>query len=190
MTRVSIKDLAGGIDVLAGTINGTKVLAKLLEQTGRDPIKPELVFLDFEGVDVATASFLREAVLSFRDKIRRGRSNFYPVVANANEVVQEELRVLLRSDGDVLMLCSLGKSNRPTKPQLAGELDPKQRLTFDLVRHCRETDAAELMREHGKTEKVKQTAWNNRLAALANLGLIFELNQGRTKRYRTLFAES
>ena len=46
------------------------------------------------------------------------------------------------------------------------------------------------MHEHGQGEKVKQTAWNNRLAALANLGLILELNQGRAKRYRTLFAES
>jgi hypothetical protein len=189
MIRISIKDLTGR-QVLAGTLNGRKVFAKLLDQIGGDTTEPELVFLDFDGVQVATASFLRETVFSFRDNVRRSRSNFYPVVANANEAVKEELNILAKSDSDVLMLCSLDNSNRPRNPHLAGELDPKQRLTFNLVCSCRETDAAQLMREHGKEEKVKQTAWNNRLAALANLGLICELNQGRTKRYRTLFAES
>jgi len=46
------------------------------------------------------------------------------------------------------------------------------------------------MREHGESEGVKQTAWNNRLAALAGLGLVVELSQGRAKRYRPLFMES
>ena len=132
MVRLLIAELAGGTDVLAGAIRGTRVLAKLLAQIDRDAREPELVFLDFEGVSVATASFLRESVLSFRDKVRRDHPNFYPVVANANDAIQEELRILLRSNGDALMLCALNKSNRPSKPQLAGELDPKQRLTLTL----------------------------------------------------------
>jgi hypothetical protein len=51
-----------------------------------------------------------------------------------------------------------------------------------------ETDAAELMREHRETKAVKQTAWNNRLSALANMGLVVELSEGRAKRYRSLLA--
>ncbi len=69
-----------------------------------------------------------------------------------------------------------------------GELDPKQRLTFDLVHERGETDAGALMRDFGESEGVKHTtAWNNRLASLAALGLIIEQSQGRSKRYRPLF---
>lgn len=50
-----------------------------------------------------------------------------------------------------------------------------------------ETDAGELMRAYGKREKVRHaTAWNNRLSALASLGLVVEMRSGRLKRYRPL----
>jgi hypothetical protein len=77
------------------------------------------------------------------------------------------------------MLCSLDKNGRPHDQHLLDELDPKQRITFDLVRERGATDAAELMRDYGESEKTKvQTAWNNRLASLAGLGLVVELSQG------------
>jgi len=185
--RIRMSEL-GNADVLAGAINGRKVLAKLLERTDKEPTVPEPVFLDFAGVNVATASFLRETILAYRDTVRRRRSNFYPVVANANQVVEDELKVLVSSDADVLMLCLLDENDQPHQPRLLGRLDPKQRLTFDLVQRRQETDAAELMREHRETEGVKQTAWNNRLSALANMGLVVELSEGRAKRYRPLLA--
>jgi hypothetical protein len=184
--RISFKDLAG-LDVLAGAENGRKILAKLVEQTGRDPQNPETLFLDFEGIEVATASFLRESVLLFRDAVRNRRSNFYPVIANANDLIAEELRLLCNSKGEVIMLCNLSSDGNVSDPRLAGELDPKQRITFNLVQERGETDAAELMREHGEGEGVQQTAWNNRLATLASLGLVVEVSHGRAKHYRPLF---
>ncbi len=70
-----------------------------------------------------------------------------------------------------------------------GELDPKQRLTFDLVCEHGETDAGALMRSYGESEGLKHaTAWNNRLASLASRGLVIEQSYGRAKRYRPLFA--
>ena len=83
----------------------------------------------------------------------------------------------LREDGTIL------------EPKLIGDLDPKQQLTFDLVRERGETDAVELMREHGAKEQepVGSTAWNNRLSSLVALGLVIEeISSGRTKRYRPL----
>jgi hypothetical protein len=183
--RIDMRDL-GNAEVLAGAINGRKVLSKLLEQTDKERVAPEAVFLDFRHINVATASFLRETVLAYRDSIRGRRSNFYPVVANPNQVVEEELKILVSSNADTLMLCTLDENDRPHQPRLLGRLDPKQRLTFDFVQQCQETDAAELKRAHAKSEKVKQNAWNNRLSALANLGLIVELSEGRAKRYRPL----
>jgi len=185
--RVPMKDLAG-TTVLAGALNGRKALADLLHQAQTEPRHPEPLFLDFQGVEVATASFLREAVLGFRDAVRRARSKFYSVVANANPLVTEELQALVAARGDVLLLCTL-KDDVPSRPRLVGDLDPKQKFTFDLVRKRGETDAAELMRQYGESEGVKQTAWNNRLSALASLGLVVETSQGRAKRYRPLFVE-
>jgi hypothetical protein len=173
--------------VLAGAPNGRAAFAKLLSEAVQEPLVPEPLYLDFVEIDIATASYLRESVLQFRDMVRRQRSNFYPVVANANAQVIEELTLLIQASNDILMTCALDEQGIPSQATLIGNLDPKQKLTFDLVNQKGETDASELMREHGADETVKQTAWNNRLAALAGLGLIYELSQGRTKRYKPLF---
>jgi hypothetical protein len=85
------------------------------------------------------------------------------------------------------MACTV-ESGQVTESCLIGHLDPKQQLTFDLVQRHRETDAGELMREYAGSERVKSpTAWNNRLASLAALGLVVEVSQGRSKRYKPIF---
>jgi len=181
--------LSGDGEILAGAVNGRKALAKMTGQISEEPSGPQELFLDFRDVRVATASFLRESVFAFRDLVRHRRSNFYPVIANAAQSVEEELKILLENDNSVLMLCSLDRQAKPQNPRLLGRLDPKQRLTFDLVQRGI-TDAGQLMRENGKSENVKQTAWNNRLAALSTLGLVIEINEGRAKKYRPLFEEA
>ncbi len=180
-----------GTPFLAGALNGRAALNQLLTATANEPDGPALVFLDFDGVEIATASFLRESVLAFRDIIRGRRSQYYPVIANANVYVRDELVELLGTRGDVLMTCGLEEGGFVTNVAPIGELDPKQRLTFDLVHEHGETDAGALMRNYGQSEGLKHTtAWNNRLASLAALGLIVEESQGRTKRYRPLFEGS
>lgn len=177
-----------GSPVLAGALNGRTALGRLLEATATEAGAPEPVFLDFSGIEVATASFLRESVLTFRDIVRGRHSHYYPIVANPDELVQDELIELLKPRGGVLMTCILADDGTVTNPVPLGELDPKQRMTFDLVLQRGETDAGALMREFGESERVKHTtAWNNRLASLAALGLVIEQSQGRAKRYRPLF---
>jgi hypothetical protein len=173
--------------VLSGATTGRAVLADLLKASVKEPSVVTPILLNFESVDVATSSFLRESVLAFRDAIRSRRSNYYPVIANINADVREELEDLLSRRSGVLMSCVL-KDGEVTVTSLIGELDPKQRLTFDLVQERRETDAGELMRDFAATDRVKSpTAWNNRLASLALLGLVAEISQGRSKRYRPIF---
>lgn len=185
--KISLNEI-GGSEILAGALNGKTALSRLMAETVTEPDAPEPVFLDFSGVEIATASFLRESVLAFRDIVRGRRSGFYPVIANANETVRDELMELLRPRGDVLMACTLGKGESVVQAAPLGELDPKQRVTFELLRKHGETDAGELMRSYGESEGLKHaTAWNNRLVSLASLGLVVELSQGRAKRYRPLF---
>lgn len=181
--------LIGGSSVLAGGINGQVAFGRLLEAVPT-PSAPTTVFLDFREIEVATASYLRESVLTFRELVRGRRSYIYPVVANANDTVTDELDELMRSRGDVLLACDLDANDRVHDPRMIGELDPKQKLTFDLVRRHGETDAGELMRTYGEAEGTRHTtAWNNRLAALTARGLLVEISQGRAKRYRPLFGE-
>lgn len=183
--HIRMRDLVDS-DVLAGALKGRKVLGLLLERIDREPEEPKPMYLDFAGVEVATASFLRECVLEFRGIVRRRWTNCYPVVANANDTIAEELSVLLEPQRDLLMLCTLNEDGAPCASRLLGELEPKQRITFELVRKLGEADAGELLRTANGSEEVGQTAWNNRLASLSRLGLLMETSHGRAKRYRPL----
>jgi hypothetical protein len=186
--RINLAEV-GGSNVLAQAISGRSVLRKLLVATDIEPDRPEPVFLDFEGVDVATSSFLRESVLSFRDTTRTRRSNLYPLVSNANATVKEELIDMLRLRGEAMLGCNLSDAGVVSDVELLGALDPKHRQTFDLVVQLGETDAGTLKRDYGEDEAVSRTAWNNRLATLAGLGLVIEVSQGRAKRYKPLLDE-
>jgi hypothetical protein len=164
------------------------MFSRLIKESLAEPASPEPIFLDFSDVEVATASYLRESVLAFRDFVRGRRSMLYPVVANANAAVRDELMELLRSRGDAIMACMLTADGEVTEFGLIGNLEPKQQLTYDLVNQRGETDAGELMRELGQSEGMQYTtAWNNRLASLAAIGVVMEMTQGRAKRYRPLF---
>ena len=95
MLNLSLREM-GGSSVLAQAIRGRDVLRKLLRATEVEPPKPKQVFLSFHSVDVATSSFLRESVIAYRSAIRARHSNFYPIVCDANEAVEEELDDTLR----------------------------------------------------------------------------------------------
>ena len=183
---------AGGSAILAGATNGKRVLAKLVASTVQEPFEPEPFFLDFLRIEVATASFLRESVLSLRNIVRGQRSNFYPVIANANADTRDELHELVSGQrSDVLIACTLSELSTVSNVGLIGELEPVQQKTFDLVRTLGETDAGELMRAHGANDRAtRTTAWNNRLTSLTFLGLLVEVSQGRAKRYKSLFGDA
>ncbi|SDF23859.1 hypothetical protein SAMN05444167_1809 [Terriglobus roseus] len=186
--HLRISDLSPGT-VLSGALRGQELLAKLLPEAAAEPSSPQPLYLDFFGIEAATASFLRESVLAFRDIVRSRRSTVYPVVANANELVQEDLREVIRSRGGVLLTCSLSMDGTVSAAGMIGELDPKQQLTFNLVCKRGQADAQELMREYGANEPIGVTAWNNRLSSLVALGVLIEdISTGRTKRYRPLLA--
>jgi hypothetical protein len=181
---VDLQQLSGG-EILAGAPAGKAILRHLLEITSVEPREPTTLFLDFRSVKVATASFLRESALEFRNIVRARRSTYYPVVANPNEDVLDELREMLIPRREVMLVCFVKENEAVTRSMIVGELDPKQQLAFDLVRESRETDAGELMRKHGGVTRT--TAWNNRLSSLSGLGLVFEVPVGRAKRYRAIF---
>jgi len=142
-------------------------------------------FLDFDRVEVATASFLRETVIGFRDYVRQSLPNIYPVVANLLPVVAEELEFFVRARGDALWTCDLDAHDRVLGARLIGDLDPAQRSTFDAVIEFGAITAPELAARF-VSQGIGPTAWNNRLSALATKGLLVERKQGKSKSFSPL----
>ncbi|MEV4933024.1 hypothetical protein [Sphingobium sp. LSP13-1-1.1] len=182
---LDVAKLAGS-EILSGAPSGRQLYAKLVETLPEEPAQPEPLFLDFRGVQIATASFLRESVIAFRTFVRSRKSNYYPAIANAVTDIIDDLVEVVQPRGDVLMLCVLDVDGELIRCRRIGTLDPMQQLTFDLVSRHGETTATRLMEiEKGD---VKVTAWNNRLSSLSSLGLISEQSRGRTKTYKPIFA--
>jgi hypothetical protein len=169
--------------VLAGALEGQKAFLDLVRKTSA-PTKPEICFLDFTGVKVATTSFLRESVVAYRNHARSHWGYCYPVAANLLPPVREEFEDFMRTRGDVFVICDLDRGGRATRVRLIGQLDGKQLVALRAVVQRGEADAPTLAAEVKEQEQVATTAWNNRLAALASKGLLIEISSGRGKRYR------
>lgn len=182
--RHRLINLTGGQTVLSGAISGRALLSALIAATP-SVAAPTPAFLDFTDIQVATASFLREAVIGFRDYARLSLSNVYPAVANLLPAVAEELEFFIRARGDVLWNCELGSGDAVASARLIGDLDPAQRATFDTVRDLGAVTAPELAARFAD-QQIGATAWNNRLSALATKGLLVERKQGKTKSFSPL----
>lgn len=182
--RVQILSLTENLTILSGAQSGRNVFAKLIAVAAASQSSdPEPVFLDFEGVTVATASFLRESVLAFRDYARSTIPTLYPVVANASASVLEELEFFLRHRKDAVWVCRLDTHEVISEPRLLGELDEAHRATFDMVVKLGMGSAPVLAAQSGSSAPVSPTAWNNRLALLAARGLLIEQRSGKTKNF-------
>jgi anti-anti-sigma regulatory factor len=182
MNKVMISMLQAGEEpVLAGRLAGKRAFLRILEQLASASM-PALVVLDFRLVDIATSSFISEAIFPLRDHLNR--LSGYIVLANLSDHVREELEELLRRSSDALIACSMGRDRRISNVELVGRLDQKLQETFDLVIQKGETSAVELHTESRRSEKIGATAWNNRLATLAAKSLLVEIPHGRAKRYR------
>lgn len=182
--RHSLIKLTGGQTVLSGAISGRTLLSALIAATPSLAV-PTPAFLDFTDIQVATASFLREAVIGFRDFARQSLGNIYPVVANLAPSIAEELEFFVRSRGDVLWNCELGTGENVINARLIGELDPAQRSTFEAAIELGAITAPELAARFAD-QQIGPTAWNNRLSALATKGLLVERKQGKTKSFSPL----
>lgn len=188
--KIDMKALANDT-VLAGAVTGKTVFVKLIEATAHEPDEPTALIMDFGGVEVATASFLRETVFASKTYMRARQSSFYPVLANLNDEICDELAVLTEALSDAIIACEISTVGILSNVQLIGKLDPKQQLTFDYIIENRVADANTLKEQLGDTEKAKSTnAWNNRLAGLVARGVIKEFSRGRTKFYKPILDEA
>lgn len=181
MIRFSIFDIAASRVTLAGSAMGRQMLASLIGET--EPVaEPTVAYLDFAGIDIATGSFLREAVLGFRDFGRNAIGMLYPVVANANAAIEEELSVYLKDRNDAVWACELSEAGKASQPHILGELDAAQLSTMKLIAEHHRVSAPELAKLR-PDEGIGATAWNNRLATLSAKGILMEFKNGKAKMF-------
>jgi hypothetical protein len=177
-----------GNTVLSGSLSGKSFFMTIMMKISTEPEFPSPLILDFREVSVATASFLRESVFVLKSHLRANRSNYYPVLANLNNAVIDEIAVLTEARDDAIISCRIDDAGLVTSVQIIGQLEPKQAMTFNLVQQRGQVDAIGLMREFGETERTTSpTAWNNRLSSLVSRGLVREYSSGRAKSYRPIF---
>lgn len=173
-----MSQFCNGLPVLAGSIRGKQVFGALAVETV-PPVVPTICTLDFAGIDIATGSFLRESVYAYRTHARSQWPFLYPIIANANESVLEELALCLATKADAMIAVNMTETGDITNPVLVGQIEGKQREALRLVVDRRSVEAPLLAKELGELP----TTWNNRLAALAAKGLVLEDSFGRGKRY-------
>lgn len=178
--RIFLYSLMGDQENLAGASLGQECFGRL-HAAIRETSAPTTLFLDFEGISIATGSFLREGPLNYHRYARREIPNVYPVIANASSVVCDDLRLMLEARNDAMITCELTADGTVSNIQLIGHLDEKQRHTYELVRDYGQVTVAELVKRANVIDRVVPTAWNNRLAALVTRGVIMESHQGRGK---------
>jgi hypothetical protein len=171
--------------ILAGRLTGKAVFLRVLEEIPSFGA-PTLLILDFRGVDLATSSFLSEAVLPLRDHLRFRRPPAYVIVANLNDKVAEEFDELLIRSGDAMLACGISPNGDISNVRLIGKLEEKLLDTFNLVREKGSATAVELYAHSRESDAIGPTAWNNRLSTLTSKSLVIEIAQGRTKKYQTV----
>lgn len=183
--RIPIFELAGKRKVLAGSIQGKDFFAVLIKQVPESH-EPEILFLDFTSVEVATASFLREAIIAFRDYCRSHYENIYPVIANAPREILDEIMELAHHKNDAFIVCRISDRERVTFAKILGKLDEKQRLALRLLIRIGSADAGTMAKKSKESEDISVTAWNNRLSTLNSKGIATVVKRGRAKVYRPI----
>jgi hypothetical protein len=182
--RHFIQDIVQGA-IASGAQQGRLVLSRLIAQTEPRGV-PTVAYLDFDGIEVATSSFLRESVVGFKEYCRKQQPSIYPVVANAGDAVREELQFFLKSQGDAMWACALTSDGAWSQAGVLGRasLDPGQLEAFDAVCARKGKTATELKNQaDGPDSNIGVTGWNNRLAALSMRGLVIEHKVGKAKSF-------
>jgi hypothetical protein len=173
--------------ILAGKNIGKQIaLRNLTDLT--IPQAPTIIELNFFGVDIATASFLSEAVVKFRNHVRRSSPFGYFIVTHLSEVVQEELDDYLTLLGDAMPAAPSSNFNA-SAVEVLGTLEPGLEYALRCIREKSHVCPRDLHREEA-IEKLSQTTWYNRVKQLAIKGFVIETTNGRSKRYSAIGANA
>lgn len=178
----SVFAASGDRGVLFGEGRGRQLCKALIAQT---PISVGgiLVGLDFEHVEHASASFLRESVLGYAAYLRNLNKDVFPFVSHMNEETKIEFSLILRDVGTCFVSGELSASNALTNIEILGLTDGQHSKTLAALRGVGEASVAELRSKLPENDRPVGTALNGRLEWLSQRGLLRSRQDGREKRY-------
>lgn len=179
-SSVPVRSASDG-DVLAGAQDGCNWA--LRTRAAIDRADSGFHAVDFVGVRLATASWLREAVLGLVTYARATRPDIRLIVSNASPAVLEELQVALEHTKAVLIAAHVPASKRILRPRLIGTLDQALDESLKAVVGRTESDAPFLTRTF---PQLGLSAANNRLSALEERGALISERRGRSRVYRPI----
>jgi hypothetical protein len=169
---------------LTGVARARQLLARLIEWTAAHNARGPLL-IDFHGVDTASASFLRESVLAFRDYVRAYQPELFPVVANLDDSVREEFKVLLDQRREAMLGCRLDDTGQVSEPEVIGTLEPGVKATLAALRERGPTSPGDLLQGG-----LVASTLSNRLASLSRQGFVDWCNEGNRRMYRFVLDDS
>jgi hypothetical protein len=166
---------------LTGVARARQLLAKLIAWTADEAPKGTLI-IDFTGIADASASFLREAILAFRDYVRAYQPELFPVLANIAANVREELDTLLKARGEAMPACRIDDAGRAVDADIIGALEASLSQTLAMIRERGPLALSDLPGE------TKASTWSNRLANLIRQGFIVPIPEANKRVYRYVLA--
>jgi hypothetical protein len=165
------------VPVLAGAKGGEA--AFLLLRAAIPALSPgQLVVVDFGQMQICTASAIRELLVPMWKWLRE--NGCVGIVGNADEVTLDEIKLVADTSKQPFICARLLKSNLKD-PIVYGQLEEKMALTLRLVLDSGEADAKAV--HQLARDNTQVTVWNNRLAALEDLGLLARRKVSKTKFY-------
>lgn len=174
--------------VLSGAMQGKRAFLKMAECVALQQIGGAPLYVDFTGVEVATGSYLREAIIHMKEWCRTTEAACSLVVANADAAILEELTLVTEACADAILSCDLKLGEEPTNGRLIGRLEAKQREAFWFVQKSGKATAQSL-KDATSQAKISPTAWNNRLNVLSKKGVVRADSDGRTKVFHPIIRE-
>ena len=181
MTILPLRELTAEFASLTGVARARQLLAKLISWTADESPKGTLI-LDFTGITYASASFLREAILAFRDYVRSYQPDVFPVLANIADTVREEFDTLLKDRREAMPACRLDDAGQPVEATIIGMLEPSLSHTLEMIRERGQLALGDLPTD------TKATTWSNRIASLIRQGFIVPIPELNKRVYRFVLA--
>ncbi len=164
---------------LAGAIDGSAWYQDARSQL--DTVDDGAFVLDFNGIRIATVSWLREGVIALVKYAAAIKPDVVVVVANLSDLVREELQVALEATGTVVIEAAIGSSSQLVSPTLLGRLDQALSETLAAVAGEQTFDAPFVCKA---LPHVGASAANNRLASLEGKNILRSHRTGRSRIYR------
>lgn len=139
-----------------------------------------LTLLDFQGMELVTASAARESIFKLAAHLAEHGSLL--ICVNANEATLDELTFAATALKQPIVVATLNEDGEIDTPRVIGQLEAVQTKTLQLVGRLGEVDA-KTASQAADDQSAGATGWNNRLSSMASLGLLKERKVGKTKLY-------